>query len=119
MENNLKYIAIDGDQQCSSGESSWSEVKEHDGVKICSKPNACTNITCPDNSHCVVNGSAYQCQCDKDWHGYKCLKYKTFPAETWLISIGASTFGIISILWSYQKYSMVKNKRRSVNIGTR
>eukprot|EP00112_Aurelia_sp_Birch-Aquarium-sp1_P025315 Seg836.6 transcript_id=Seg836.6/GoldUCD/mRNA.D3Y31 product="All-trans retinoic acid-induced differentiation factor" protein_id=Seg836.6/GoldUCD/D3Y31 len=114
---NLRYLKIEKDKKCPGQDSTWS-VRYINDVKICTNKLHTCNVTCPDNSHCVaVNGTA-ECLCNEGWHGYKCLRYGKFPAVKWLVSIGAGTFGLIVILWSFQKYSAINIRKKSEQHGT-
>lgn len=106
----LNYLILPVKLLCPGGVTSWKNIEEKEGNRICEGQNNMCNQTgqmsmdCPENSQCAPYGPGlFECSCTDNYHGYKCLREGDFPALQVFGPLGASTVVFSLLLWVTQR----------------
>jgi len=96
---------------CPGGQNSWKIADGGDNETLSCKDqlDTCivTGFKCPSSvgkgfSHCESHGPGLKnlyCVCNPGYHGYKCLRYGTFPKVPFGAGLGGATVGVAVFLW--------------------
>lgn len=106
----LNYLILPIQLLCPGGATSWKNMQEKEGKRICEGQNNVCNQTgqmtmdCPENSQCAPYGPGlFECSCADNYHGYKCLREGEFPAFQVFGPLGALTVVLSCLLWVTQR----------------
>lgn len=118
----LEELLLPKQVPCPGGRNMWqtiNETIEPEGYYCINQISICVNSTdfCPEKgSMCDSNGpSHYVCQCQPDYHGYKCLRHGDFPSGIFLGTCTAVTI-VASILffWTHRRHVKKVNHNKQI-----
>ncbi|XP_046877227.1 all-trans retinoic acid-induced differentiation factor [Hypomesus transpacificus] len=106
----LNYINLPANLGCPGGNASWEKVEVKGDSCLCEgQKNVCNqtgqmSLNCPENSLCAPYGPGlFECSCEHNFHGYKCLREGEFPLVLVFGPLAASTVGVSILLWVTQR----------------
>ncbi|XP_054474678.1 all-trans retinoic acid-induced differentiation factor isoform X2 [Anoplopoma fimbria] len=106
----LNYMILPQDIVCPGGNASWEKVEFKEGNRLCEGQRDMCNqtgqlsINCPENSICAPYGpSFFECSCEHNFHGYKCLREGEFPVLLVFGPLGVFMVVISFLLWVTQR----------------